>query len=225
VVNQTKQKMKPSLHHYGLLLAVVLFNAGFIVAQDTATLVPGKKFVAPLPTVAVLPLRYTGEGSDKWREDMSFNLQDLIVTYMDKLPNGWHLQDASKTNALLYKNGVTQDNIRKYTPKELADMIHVQYIVTGSVIQEAGSIRTVTHKRSASERRKREHNHDRSKNSRHSHVSSATVQNFHTDVSVSIYDADGERIFTKSRRSILSDVDAYKAALRYLLKRTPLYSK
>ena len=203
----------------------MLFNAAYSVAQDTAARIRNRNFVAPLITVAVLPLRYTGEGSNSWREDMSFRLQELVITYMGILDNGWQLQDASQTNALLYKNGITPGNIRQYNPKELADIIHVQYLVTGSVIQEPGSIRTVTHKRSVSERRKREDNHGRSKDSRHSHVSSATVQNFHTDVSVTIYDVHGERIFSKSRRSILSDVDAYKAALRYLLKRTPLYSK
>jgi hypothetical protein len=217
--------MKTSLHHYGFLLAVVLFNAGLTIGQDTPTIVKNKNFGVSTTTVAVLPLRYTGEGSDAWREDMPFHLQDLVLTYMSNLPDGWQLQDASQTNALLYKNGVTPANIRQYGPKELADIIRVQYLVTGSVIQQPGSIRTVTDKRSNSDRRKREDNHDRSKNSRHSHVSSATVQNFHTDVSVTIYDVDGEKIFSRSRRSILSEVDAYKAGLRYLLKRSPLYSK
>jgi hypothetical protein len=203
----------------------MLFNAGSSIAQDTAAHAGNRNFIAPITTVAVLPLRYTGEGTDAWREDMSFHLQDLVLTYISNLPEGWQLQDASQTNALLYKNGITPANIRQYSQKELAEIIHVQYLVTGSVIQEPGSIRTVSYQRSTREHRKGEDNHGRSKNSRHSHVSSATVQNFHTHVSITIYDGDGEKIFNNSRRSILSEVDAYKAALRYILKRTPLYSK
>ena len=217
--------MKLCLHRYRFLLAVVLFNAGYSFAQDTATQIQNRNFTTPIITVAVLPLRYTGEGSNDWREEMPFRLQELAITYMGSLNDGWRLQDASQTNALLYKNGITADNIRQYNAKELAEIIHVQYLVTGSVIQEPGSIRTVTHNRSVSERRKREDNHSGSKDRRHSHGSSATVQNYHTDVTVTIYDVHGERIFSKSKRSILSDVDAYKAALRYVLKRTPLYSK
>lgn len=217
--------MKLLINRYSFLLAILSFTAEFAVAQDTAAQVTNKKFVTPVVTVAVLPLRYTGEGSHDWREEMPFRLQELVIGYMGNLDNGWQIQDASQTNALLYKHGITPANIRQYNTKELAQIMHVQYLITGSVTQEPGSIRTVTHRRSENERRRREDNHDRSRERRHSHESSATVQNFHTDVSVVIYDVHGERIFSQSRRSILSDVDAYKAALRYIVKRSPLYSK
>ena len=52
-----------------------------------------------------------------------------------------------------------------------------------------------------------------------------TRQHIKTQVSISIYNETGDRIYTKSRESILTESDAYKFALQYLLKRTPLYNR
>lgn len=46
-----------------------------------------------------------------------------------------------------------------------------------------------------------------------------------THIDLDIYNDKGEQLFSKSRRSILSDADAYKYGIQYLLKRSPLYKR
>ena len=41
-------------------------------------------------------------------------------------------QDASKTNALLLKNNITEENIRSLTPEELAKLLGVDGVITGT---------------------------------------------------------------------------------------------
>lgn len=52
--------------------------------------------------------------------------------------------DVAEINALLYKKGINEQTIRGYTPKELADVLNVEYVIIGSVLQDKGSLVTVT---------------------------------------------------------------------------------
>ena len=179
--------------------------------------------------VAVMPLVYLGDGSEGREEEMRYQLQDVVVSYMSRNAAELKFMDAAEINALLYKKGISSDNIRQYTPHELARLLNVEYLIMGSVIQDPGNI--VTTENSYNTRRQyvdyRGRYGDRNRISGRSFHTGNTVtrQHIKTQVSISIYNETGNRIYTKSRESILTESDAYKFALQYLLKRTPLYNR
>lgn len=173
-----------------------------------------------------MPMSYLAEGNDIKIEQMRFFLQDIAINYMSNAAAELKFMDAMTVNATLLKNGITDENIRRYTPKELAVILQVEYIIMGSVLQDMGSVVTVDNnydnRRQTIEHYGREVKVTQRGNR---HGSSVTRQNVETQVSLAIYNELGERIYTKSRRSILSEQDAYKNTIHYLLKRTPLYKR
>lgn len=176
--------------------------------------------------VAVLPLGYIAEGSDSKMDNMPFLLQELTIEFLSKSANELKFKSSAETNALLAKAGINESNIREYTPADLADVLNVEYLIMGNVMQDRGSIVTVDH-RHTERRRKTERDWDgyRTKQRTEGHGTSVTRQQIENQVSLSIYNGSGESIYTKSRHSLISTIDGYKNTLRYLLKRTPLYER
>lgn len=157
---------------------------------------------ASVKKVAVLPIHFIGNSAD----EMRYRLQDIVYDYLHK--NGVGVQDPFETNALLAKKQIKAEDLRGYTPAELATILGVDYVITGRVSQEyAGSTNN--------NRSSREGRHERNTQSR-------STELFNTYIELDIYTSAGENIYNKSRKSILYDVDAYKAGLHYLLKRSPV---
>ena len=177
--------------------------------------------------VAVLPMGYIGEGTDERTEDMRFRLQEIAVNYLSKSATELKFMDPAEINAHLLRNGITHHTIREYSPRELAEALHVEYVIMGSVLQDKGAIVTVNHNTAHRKKDIDNRGHGDKKVRSRSNVfgSSVTRQHIETNVSLSIYNETGERIYAKSRNSILNDADAYKYAIEYLLKRTPLYKR
>lgn len=193
-------------------------------------IITAKKIAEPVTVdskhrVAVIPLQYTGFGDDSRKEDMGFYLQEIAISYLTGSAAELKFADAANVNAVLLKNGIADSNIRKYTPKELATLLHVEYVIMGSVLQDNGNL--VTHTSGDRTRRESGMNYGDGDYKRRDNFSQSiiTSQHVQTQVSVSVYNDTGESIYTKSRRSILSEKDAYKNALHYLLKRTPLFKR
>lgn len=176
--------------------------------------------------VAVLPLGYIADGNSSKMENMPFLLQEMTIDFLSKSASELKFMDLAEMNALLSKAGINESNVREHTPKELANLLHVEYIIMGSVMQDKGKIVTVDH--SHTEGRKRiDRNWDgyKVKQRMESHGTSVTGQRIENQVSLSIYNNGGENIYSKSRHSLISTIDGYKNTLRYLLKRTPLYER
>jgi hypothetical protein len=166
---------------------------------------------SPSPkTMAVLPIHYIGDSKD----EMRYRLQDMAHDYLRDHSAEVRLQDPFATNALLAKRQITADNLRAYTPAELTEILGVDYVVTGRITQEyAGGL--------SNTRSTREGNrHGRPTNTR-----VRTTELYHTYIELDMFDSKGVSIYSKSRKSILYDVDAYKNGLHYLLKRSPLVKK
>src|SRR5690242_18127077 len=70
--------------------------------------------------VAVLPINYIGEVSEKRAEDMRFYLQDITINFMNESAFSLRFMDAAEINAILLKNGIDGENIRRYTITDLA---------------------------------------------------------------------------------------------------------
>ncbi len=176
--------------------------------------------------VAVLPIGYIADGNDSKMDNMPFLLQEMTIEFLSKSASELKFKSPAETNALLAKAGVNESNIREYTPKELAGILNVEYLIMGTVMQDKGSIVTVNH-RETERRQKTDRDWDRyrTRQRTESHGTSVTNQQIENQVSLSIYNETGESIYTKSRHSLISDVDGYKGTLKYLLKRTPLYER
>lgn len=176
--------------------------------------------------VAVIPMIYIGDDNETRMDDMRFYLQDIAISCLGKSAAELKFLDANEINAILLKNGISDFNIRQYTPKELADILHVEYIIMGSVVQDLGKTVTAFHSNN-NRRQKIEHRYRETRLRGHNHRcgSSVTTQNIETRVTLSIYNETGEKIHTSSRRSLLTGPGAYRNTIQYLLKRTPLYNR
>lgn len=176
--------------------------------------------------VAVLPLSYIADSHSSKMENMPFLLQEMTIEFLSKSAAELKFMDPAEMNAVLIKAGIDESNLREYTPKDLAGLLHVEYIIMGSVMQDRGKIVTVNHNHTRSRKNTdRDWDRYRTKERRESHGSTVTGQQIENQVSLSIYNNEGEKIYSKSRRSLLSGMDGYKSTLRYLLKRTPLYER
>jgi hypothetical protein len=175
--------------------------------------------------VAVMPMTYIADDNGSRAEQMPFYLQEMAINCLSQSAAELKFMDAAEVNAILLKNGIDGDNIRRYTPRELAAILHVEYVITGSVLQDNGNVVTVSHTNSRRQHIERWGKWQEVSRRNNSNSMSVTRQNIETHVTVSIYNETGEKIYTKSRQSILSEPDAYKAALKFLLKRTPLYNR
>jgi hypothetical protein len=159
--------------------------------------------------VAVLPIHYVGSESN----EMRYRLQDLVIDYLRRSGTAIRVQDPLETNALLGRKQIKADDLRSYMPAELAAILGVDYIITGRVSQEyAGSINNNRSNRQTSWNR---HGNE-------SRSQTRTSELFNTYIELDIYDKAGENVYSKARKSILYDVDAYKAGLHFLLKRSPI---
>jgi hypothetical protein len=168
--------------------------------------------------VAILPMTYIGDGSPLKMEEMRYHLQNIAYLYMKKEAAELKFQDPAETNALLLKNGITGANIREFTPKELAAILQVEYILKGMVTQESTGELTVRNSNI------RDYSY-KNRYSLETHGRSRTTYELSTNIDLDVYNGKGGNIFSKSRRSILPTVNAYKNGLEYLLKRTPLYKR
>ena len=202
-------------------------------ASGRIELITGKKavengapFVNARNRVAVLPLSYIADSHSSKMENMPFLLQEMTIEFLTKSAAELKFIDPAEMNAVLVKAGIDESKLREYTPKDLAELLHVEYIIMGSVMQDRGKIVTVNHNRTQSRKNiDRDWDRYRVKERRESHGSTVTGQQIENQVSLSIYNNIGEKIYSKSRHSLLSDMDGYKSTLRYLLKRTPLYER
>lgn len=105
------------------------------------SLAQGHKVVAILPFEASIGLRpnqmknITPEQHREMEVNQGLAVQSALQTYFlkEKGKDGFTVsfQDANKTNALLLKNDINAENIKSFTPDELAKLLEVDGIITG----------------------------------------------------------------------------------------------
>lgn len=111
------------------------------VNDNFATLAKDHKVLAILPFKAVIKLRpkqmekMTPEQFQQLQKDEGMAVQSAIHSYLLKRKDQHNLDvnflDISTTNALLLKNNITQENIDTFTPKEMAEMLNVDAVISG----------------------------------------------------------------------------------------------
>ena len=77
------------------------------------------------------------EQFDKLQLDQGKSVQSAMQTYFlsKREDKGFAVtfQDVAKTNAILLKNNITNSNIESYTSQELAKMLEVDGVISGSI--------------------------------------------------------------------------------------------
>jgi hypothetical protein len=196
-------------------MIMLLFMSVAATAQTTAAV----RTAAAENKVAILPVTYIADGNPVKMDEMRYHLQHIAYLCLKNEAVELKFQDPAMTNALLLKNGVKESNFREYTPGELAELLQVEYVLIALVSQETVGMSTMDHSRRVN------YTNSKGRMGRQTMGHSKTVQDFSTNIDMNVYNDKGEMLYSKSRRSILSGVEAYKNGLHYLLKRTPLYRK
>ena len=179
--------------------------------------------------VAILPVSYINDGSGGEMTEMRYHIQTEIFSFLDKNNSKFIIQSPEETNALLLKSNIIYDDLRKYTMAELAALLKVQYIVSAEVMQRLTRTRTNYETRGDDRRERRDARRDRRDDRRDQRtrrtVTRSETEEFSNKVAVSIHNDRGEALYKESRKSMHNSEDGYFAALRYLLKRSPVYSE
>ncbi|MBL7695062.1 MAG: hypothetical protein JNK91_09470 [Ferruginibacter sp.] len=175
--------------------------------------------------IAILPFRFIADRQSA-DEEMSYKVQDEAFSLLSNHAGTLELQATATTNALLLKAGINQSTFRSFTPTEICNILGVEYIIQGTITQNRTTA-TTTQSNSGTVNTK--NNTGKTGNDRKTTVSSSssssTYQNYKTSVTLGIFNDKGSSIYSDDHTAFWSSADAYKNAIKYLLKRTPIYKK
>lgn len=184
--------------------------------------------MSPSPTehhnkIAVLPFTFLMD-KQPGAEEIGYEAQDATYVFLSKHAPGYTILDTKTTNVLLIKNGVTKDKMAGFTTKEICDILGVEYLIEGTVLQNTGAVTTSNSGYS-----------DVKVNQKDGKVSGASgygsnvgysQQTYKVSVNLAIYMDSNASIYNKSHEAFLASNDgSFRGPLEYLLKRCPLYSK
>jgi len=133
------------------LIAVLLVSAISLFAQtreiytnpNFSTLAKEHKVLAILPFKATVKLRpkqmesMSKEQLDEMEKNEGLAIQSALESYFlkrkDQHEFSVSFQNTATTNAVLAKNNIDETNIAKFTPQELADLLEVDGVITGTL--------------------------------------------------------------------------------------------
>jgi len=172
--------------------------------------------------LAVLPFHFTTNDNQLMSADLQHRIQSDCADSFRHDATGLNVIDPMQVNAILAKNGVTEDNIATIAPQDLASMMGAQYVVFGTA--------NITNKGSQSygSEVKTYNDKDKKNGSKGTSVSSSTgttTITYGTDIELRIYNDTGANVQNSSRTSFGDTLDSYKATIKYLVKRTPFGTK
>ncbi len=136
--------MKKSCFTLSLLLLVFVVSGQTRLFVDPAfsKIANDHKIIAVVPfrtTISLRPKQMASlkEGQlEKMQEDESRNIQmSMYSWFLKRKQQGsmWvDIQDATKTTAILAKNGISYLNVNEHTPEEIAKILNVDAIVNGT---------------------------------------------------------------------------------------------
>ncbi|ACU05045.1 hypothetical protein [Pedobacter heparinus] len=174
--------------------------------------------------IAILPFTYLMD-NQPGAEAIGYKAQEDTYGFLSQHSAGYTILDPRTTNALLTKGGITRDKMNNFTMKEICDVLGVEYVIDGSVIQNKGYQTSSTSDYSNS-KVKRDDNEKIKGVSSYGSSNSNAVQRYDVSVSLHIYMDNNASIYNQTHKAFLSNTDgSYSNPLEYLLKRSPLYRK
>lgn len=181
--------------------------------------------------IAILPFKYLIDKQDAG-EELTYKVQREAFTLLQGHVGSLEIQDPDATNTLLLKAGVTNSNVRGYTMGEICNILNVEFILQGLVNQEStttSNVQSTTvdykNKNFGTTSGKAIGTVNGSAGWVNASTVTSTSQNYQTDITMNVYNDDGNSLFSQNHTSFWSMNDAYKITLQYLLKRIPLYQK
>ncbi|NML40053.1 hypothetical protein HHL17_22830 [Chitinophaga sp. G-6-1-13] len=185
-------------------------NAGREPVESGRPIEPGLVAILPFRYIAVNePLQQVTEKGEK--------LQNDTYVYLSNRDGQYKFQDPNTTNALLYKKGIDGNTIKGYTYDELCRILGAEFVLQGTLSR---SVKESVNS-SGSSTTKVEGNKRQNDNS-----NSTTIENqYENEVSLSVFNKQNEKIFANRRTAFLNNEGSYRDALRYMLKRSPIYNK
>lgn len=173
--------------------------------------------------IAILPFKFITEQQTA-SEEMSYTVQGDAYKFLNTHSANMDLQDPATTNALLLKAGINLSNVRSFTPAEICNTLGVEYIVQGVITQTKGAASTIQSGSGSANTR-----YGKSGNNTNTSIygsSTTTVtQSYKTNVALNITSDKGATLFNDNHTAFWSSEEAYKNAIRFLLKKTPVYKK
>ncbi|MEO4005972.1 hypothetical protein [Flavobacterium sp. CAU 1735] len=174
--------------------------------------------------IAILPFGFLMD-RQPGSEEVGYQAQQDTYAFLVEHSAGYTILDPRTTNALLSKNDITRDKMRSFTMKELCDVLGVEYLIDGTVIQNKGA-QTSSSSGYSDTKVKRDDNEKVKGVSSYGGTNSYSQQRYEVSVSLAIYMDTNASIYNQSHKAFLTNTDgSYSGPLEYLLKRCPLYRK
>lgn len=174
--------------------------------------------------IAILPFTYLLD-NQPGAEQIGYKAQEDTYEFLSKHAAGYTILDPRTTNAKLTQAGVTKEKMMGFTMKDICDILGVEYVIDGTVIQNKGyQTSTATGSSNTKVKRDAEEKVKGVSNANINYVNS--VQRYEVSVSLHIYMDNNASIYNQTHKAFLTNTDgAYNSPLEYLLKRSPLYRK
>lgn len=170
--------------------------------------------------VAILPFTYIRDGEQKKNDAMERKVQGEFLSLLQGHIGILKAQSTQETNAILAKSGINDDNFIQFTMPEITNMLGVEYVFQATLsINEQGA--TTYNSSSATVQQ----NANKNKITGYSSSASSTQLQFQTEVNMTLFNDKGEVVWTQTKESFWPTADAYQQTLKFLLKRSPIYSK
>lgn len=168
--------------------------------------------------LAVLPFHFTTNDNQLLSADLQHRIQSDCSDSFRHDATGLTVIDPMQVNAILAKNGITEENAATVAPQDLASMLGAQYVVFGTAnITNKGSHSYGSEVKTYDDKDKK----NGSKGTSVSSSSGTTTTAYGTDIELRIYNDTGANVQNSSRTSFGDTLDSYKATIKYLVKRTP----
>lgn len=195
-------------------------------AQPTRTNAPMASAAERKNKIAVLPFDFVTNDPSVMPESLGEEEQTHCVESVRKNTSGLTVQDPVITRALLAKNQIDREQLKALTPGEVAKLLGVEYVIYGTTNLEnkgtnTSSSQVTTYKESKDKAKNQTNNSGKAITTN----SSYSVTNYNTHIALRIYNDKGQNIYSDSRNSFGTGMDAYKGSINYMIKRTPFGSK
>ncbi|RED49013.1 hypothetical protein [Seonamhaeicola aphaedonensis] len=181
--------------------------------------------------VAILPFAFL-KNKDNGSSAMSKKIQQETYSIFNTHKGVLNFQDPMTTNRLLGKAGIGAEDEENYSMGELCDILGVEFVVQGLVSLEETSVSSYSASNTNIQKNDKKPAKtfvgklfDNSGTNISTSRSSTSIKNYRTTITMNVYNDKGENIFSKDHESFWQSDDAYKITLKFLAKRTPLYTK
>lgn len=174
--------------------------------------------------IAILPFTYLID-NQPGADEVGYKAQEDTYSFLSKHSAGYTILDPRTTNSKLIQAGVTKDKMMGFTMKNLCDILGVEYVIDGSVLQAKGYQTTSTVGNSNTKVKRNDDDKVKGVSTSNATYSNA-AQRYEVSVSLHIYMDNNSSIYNQSHKAFFTNTDgSYSSPLEYLLKRSPLYRK